>query len=100
MTYVVNSFWNYILVESPFIFIEDVSPILDESPIIEEEESGIAGATVDESEDIEDEESVVVVSPEPEPQAAKAPIAKTNNTFFICCVLCVSEFGIYTRMKK
>lgn len=85
------------MVES-FIFIEDVSPILDESLIIEEE-SGIAGATVDESEDIE-EESVVVVSPEPEPQAAKAPIAKTNNTFFICCVLCVSDFGIYTIMEK
>ena len=46
-----------------------------------------------------DEESVVVASPEPELQAAKAPIAKTNKSFFIVVnVLCVSEFDIDTRL--
>ena len=87
-----NSVSNYILVES-FIFIEEVSPIfMVVSALIEEVVSGIAGATVVDVVSVI-VESVVVVSPEPEPQAAKAPIAKTNKTFFIVVnVLCVSEF--------
>ena len=78
----------------------EVSPIfMEESPLIIDV-SGIAGATVDVS-DIIDEESEVVVSPEFEPQAAKAPIAKTKKSFFICVnVLCVSEFDIYTGTGK
>jgi len=35
----------------------------------------------------------------PEPQAARAPIAKTNNSFFICCVFCVSEFPVNTGKR-
>lgn len=79
----------------------EVSPIfIEESPLIIEV-SGIAGATVVVSIVEEDEESEEVLSPEFEPQAAKAPIAKTNNNFFIVVnVLCVSEFGIYTRTGK
>ena len=80
---------------SPFNYIFVLSDIAAESIWVVSIGAGVTTVVV--SVVVMFAESVSVAALSPLPQAAKAPRAKTNNSFFIVVnVFCVSEFGIYT----
>jgi hypothetical protein len=88
------------LPEAPVPLPDAPGPIAEVSePIVEEAE--VSEPIVLLPEVLEEEESEEVVVESPLPQAVKAPIANTKNSFFIVFVLLFLQFEyLYSKYKK